>query len=222
MNKQMVVPRDIQEELAMSYDMYVKYLIQKYGPAEYDYFCTEQCKSKNKKISRTKEGLFCHHIDENKEILLSTPEVARIRPFAYQKADRLVYANYLEHLLLHIKIVEDDVENKGLGLGGVLMICGAINDYYRHGRADGWRKNAMAHLDEKQEDYIQAMLHFKDMVERDPVLKKLLPSPVLAQGWYGKINQKVHKELYGYAADWNVEWSNQDVLNYLEEQHKVG
>jgi hypothetical protein len=149
----------------MSYDDYVQHLLNKYGAAECDYFINETCKSKNKKISRSSEGLFCHHIDENKEILLSTPEVARNKPFAHQKADRLVYANYLEHLLLHIKIVEEDKEHNGLGLGGVLMISGTINDFYRHGKADGWRKIAMSHVDGKFDEYIAIMQYFQEFVK---------------------------------------------------------
>lgn len=206
--------------LDMSYDEYVDYLLQKYGPSQYDYFCNESCKSKNSKISRSKEGLFCHHIDENKEILLSTPEVARIRSFAYQKADRLVYANYLEHLLLHVKIVEEDNEKRGLGLGGVIMISSAINDYFRHGKADGWKRNAMAHVKENYHAYIAIMKHFKEFVDSDSQLKTLLASPVMAQGWYGRINTKVHQDLYGNLPPWEIKWSNSDLLEYLEKQHQ--
>ena len=207
-------------ELLMSYDRYVAHLLNKYGAAKYDYFCNESCKSKNSKISRTQEGLFCHHIDENKEILLSTPEIARQRPFEYQKANRLVYANYLEHLLLHIKIVEGDKENRGVGLGGVIMISGAINDYFRHKRADGWRKYAMAHVKNRYDDYIAILHYFQNIAVGDKTLKRLLPAPILAQGWYGRINQKVHKDLYGHYAKGDIEWSNADLLAYLEEQHK--
>lgn len=211
---------DINDALFMSYDEYVDYLIGKYGPAKYDYFCNEMCKSKNSKNSRSGEGLFCHHIDENKEILLSTPEIARVRPFEYQKADRLVYANYLEHLLLHVKIVKEDVEQKGLGLGGVIMISSAINDYFRHGRADGWKKHAMAHVKGNYDDYIIIMKHFKEFVDRDKNLKILLASPVLAQGWYGRINYKVHRDLYGHSPSKEIEWSNANLLEYLEKQHQ--
>ena len=210
----------LNQELLLSYDEYVKYLLDKYGPAQYDYFCNKSCKSKNSKISRSQEGLFCHHIDENKEILLSTPEVARQRPFEYQKAERLVYANYLEHLLLHIKIVEEDNEGRGLGLGGVIMISGAINDYFRHHKADGWRKYAMEHVKGRYNDYISILEYFQNIISENQKLKHLLPAPILAQGWYGRVNQKVHKDLYGCYATGEIVWSNADLLAYLEEQHK--
>jgi hypothetical protein len=205
----------------MPYDEYVNYLLKKYGPAKYDYFCNEKCKSKNSKNSRSSEGLFCHHIDENKEILLSTPEIARSRSFAYQKSNRLVYANYMEHLLLHIKIVQEDTEQEGLGLGGVIMISSAINDYFRHGRADGWKGHAMVHVKENYNDYIIIMKHFKDFADRDKNLKVLLASPVLAQGWYGRINYKVHRDLYSHSPDKEVHWSNSNLLKYFENQHKT-
>lgn len=73
--------------------------------------------------------MFCHHIDENKAIKLSKPEFA-INPFAYQKADRLVYCDILEHLILHIKIYEE-TKNTCLGIAGAIaFICPEINDYY--------------------------------------------------------------------------------------------
>ena len=50
--------------------------IQEYGKAKGDYFLTETCASKNKKITRTSEGLYCHHIDEDKAIMLSTDKFA--------------------------------------------------------------------------------------------------------------------------------------------------
>lgn len=210
----------LNQELLMSYDAYVAHLLNKYGAAQYDYFCNESCRSKNSKNSRSAEGLFCHHIAENKEILLSTPEVARTHPFEYQKAHNLVYANYMEHLLLHIKIVEEDVAKSGLGLGGVLMISGAMNDYYRHKLADGWRKFAMDHIKYRYADYVLIMKYFKAIVEADDVLCKLLPMPVLAQGWYGKINYKFHYDLYGQKPEKTIVWSNADVLAYLEELHQ--
>ena len=95
---------EIQSQLKMTYSELVDYLLKKYGPAKCDYFRTEACKSKNPKVSRTSEGLYCHHIDEDKAIMLCNDKFAANNPFEYQKAERLVYCNALEHLILHIKI----------------------------------------------------------------------------------------------------------------------
>ena len=72
---------EIKEELAMTYNELVEYLLNKYGSAKYDYFCNESCKSKNTKVSRTSEGLFCHHIDEDKAIMLSNDKIAVNNPW---------------------------------------------------------------------------------------------------------------------------------------------
>ena len=50
----------------MDYDQLVQYLLNKYGGAKCDYFTKTNCKNRSKLISRTEEGLICHHIDENK------------------------------------------------------------------------------------------------------------------------------------------------------------
>ena len=118
-----------------SYADIVDFLLLHHGPAQGDYFVNETCKTKNKKISRTSEGLFCHHIDEDKAIMLSNEAFASKNPFTYQKAERLVYCNYLEHLLLHIKIAEEprtelSNSNEVQGIGGAILITNAINDIF--------------------------------------------------------------------------------------------
>ena len=92
----------------MSYDDYVQYLLKKYGPATKDYYYINKNGNLSKnKITRTSEGLECHHIDEDKYILLATLEEAK-RHFETQKANRLCYADKIEHLLLHIKITTEN------------------------------------------------------------------------------------------------------------------
>ena len=76
---------EIKRQLDMTYSELVEYLLKKYGSAKYDYFCTESCKSKNSKVSRTSEGLYCHHIDEDKAIMLSNDKFAPNNPFEYHK-----------------------------------------------------------------------------------------------------------------------------------------
>jgi len=95
---------EIVKEMSMPYETLVEYLLVKYGGAIGDYFSTPECKTKNKKAVRTAEGLYCHHIDEDKGGNLSNPCSARRQPFEWQKKERLVYCNLLEHLILHIKI----------------------------------------------------------------------------------------------------------------------
>lgn len=98
---------EILTEMEMNYETLVGYLKAKYGVAQCDYFTNATCNTKSKRITRTKEGLFCHHIDEDKGCNLGDSNFAREQPYEYQKAERLVYCNYLEHLLLHIRIGKD-------------------------------------------------------------------------------------------------------------------
>ena len=99
--------KELKYEKSLSYEQLIRYLLEKYGAAEYDYFCNSDCKTKDKRVPRTKEGLICHHICEKYALRLSDYMCAIREPFEYQKAENLCYCNYLEHLLLHIKIAYD-------------------------------------------------------------------------------------------------------------------
>ena len=81
---------EIKEELAMSYQSLCDYLLQKYGCAKGNYFHTENCKSKRKDISRTSDGLICHHIREDRGGNLSETTSASLQPFEWQKKENLV------------------------------------------------------------------------------------------------------------------------------------
>lgn len=108
--------------LSKSYDEYCVYLLDKYGVAADDYFSKpsyERFKKgkikapSKKKISRTNEGLYIHHMDEDKQILIAEPK-AILKfdiPFSYQEKERLVYCNLIEHAILHVLIAVKDVEN---------------------------------------------------------------------------------------------------------------
>ena len=122
-------------QLQMEYHELVEYLLKKYGVAKYDYFCTPECRSKNEKVRRIKEGLFCHHIDEDKCALLSKKEVAQKSSFEMQKAHRLVYCTYIEHLILHIKIFENYLIGKvqECGFGIAAFFIPGLNHFYETG-----------------------------------------------------------------------------------------
>lgn len=154
---------EINKELSMTYEGLTEYLIQKYGAVQYDYFCTSECRSKNKKVTRTSEGLYCHHIDEDKGDLLSHPKAAQRSPFDWQMKERLVYCNALEHLILHIKIAvlrQKKKLIKPLDIDaflrpGIHLICGEINDMFlNEGTKIIWKKRCFEEIKENYEDYI--------------------------------------------------------------------
>ncbi len=163
---------EILKELEMSYNELVEYLLKKYGAAQYDYFHNSNCKSKNKKTSRTKEGLFCHHIDEDKACALCHPEAARLYPFSYQQAERLVYCNYLEHLMMHIQIGKDKYWNDYTELKnpkefsyfitpGVKWISEEINDLFdKNGSTIEWRNRCFEEIKDNFEDYVYILRTF--------------------------------------------------------------
>ncbi len=193
---------EIKNQLKMTYDELVDYLLKKYGPAQYDYFCNESCKSKNSKVSRTNEGLYCHHIDENKAILLSNDKFAVNNPFEYQKANRLVYCNVLEHLILHIKIVEEpknenanQMEIQGIG-GAVCFICPQINDYFNgYEFKQQYLINIFNLIENNFNDYIDILKYFLDVVEKNPIYKLIVTKERLSVGWDQQIVRKVYNQL---------------------------
>ncbi|WP_202983276.1 hypothetical protein [Macrococcoides canis] len=124
----------------LSYKDFVLKLQLKYGRAEYDYFkeksykrfLNNEIKSITKdKYTRTKEGLYCHHIDEDKfENLSNFSYIKHYKyPFKYQKKERLVYCNLVEHLILHILIARETLGKNGL-TGYIVFLKPNIIDWY--------------------------------------------------------------------------------------------
>lgn len=166
-------------EMEMDYKALVEYLLKKHGAAKWDYFTDETCKTRSKRISRTKEGLFCHHIDEDKGYNLGDSNYAREQPYEYQKAERLVYCNYLEHLLLHICIGKDKYwkEHESFTfpkefmcfiVPGITYICSEINDLFeKKGSSVEWRNRCFKEIECNLDDYIYVLKSFVDyMIEQ--------------------------------------------------------
>ena len=183
--------------LKTNYQDIVSALLKKYGSAKHNYFKDTACKIKNPLVTRTNEGLFCHHIDEDKAIMLCNDKFAVNNPFEYQKADRLVYCNLLEHLLLHVKIAEnpspDANENELPGIGGAInFICKDLNDIYSGKKfSDEWRKNVADKVKDNFDDYIIILRYLWNIVEKNPVYKAIITKEMLCVGWDGKVVKEV-------------------------------
>lgn len=126
--------------MTMTYDEAVAILQGKYGLAKDDYYRDKSYKRFLKKeiksitrgeYSRTFEGLYCHHIDENKFINLSNKEVILRNkfPFDLQKKERLVYCDLFEHLILHALIAKETDGKFGID-GYDIYIYPMILDWY--------------------------------------------------------------------------------------------
>jgi len=193
---------EILNEMKMTYKELVAYLLNKYGSAKYDYFRTESCKSKNPKNSRGKEGLDCHHIDEDKAILLANPRHALKNPFAYQKADRLVYCNHLEHFLLHVKIVEEprnsqanERELPGIG-GAVNFLCPQLNDIYNgYVYTREWEIVGANLVKDNFDEYILILQHLWDIIQANEEYSKRISKHLLCIGYDREPIKKISKLL---------------------------
>ena len=194
--------KEITKELAFSYDELVAYLLDKYGPCEYDYFLKPNCKSRNKKVGRSNEGLVCHHIDEDKAIMLNNPIYAKNNPFDYQRASRIVYCNILEHLILHVKIVEEPrhplanlLELPGVG-GVVKYLCPQINDYYNgYNFKRQHEKNIMKIIANNFDDYIGVLKYLLKVTKGKAIYADKVTPERLSEGFDHQIVEKVYKEL---------------------------
>lgn len=155
---------EIYEEIKMSYDDLQAYLVRKYGPAKCDFFPNPECRKRSKRIARGNEGLFCHHMDEDKGGNLSNPLSAKLQPFDWQRKERLVYCNILEHLILHMKIAilrqkttlkrPEDIFSF-FTTGGIYWMCLQINDMFNGIGIDvAWREKVFEQIEENYDDYI--------------------------------------------------------------------
>ena len=99
--------------------------------------------------------------------------------YEYQKAERLVYCNYLEHLLLHIRIGKDKYwkEHESFTfpkefdyfiVPGITYICSEINDLFeKNGSAVEWRNRCFKEIEGNFDDYIYILKSFVEyMIER--------------------------------------------------------
>ena len=188
--------------LKMSYQQLVDYMLLKYGPVPGDYFLTESCKSKNITIPRIKEGLYCHHIDEDKAIMLSNTEFAIKHPFEYQKANRLIYCNIIEHLVIHIKIAEEHkgeitVNNELVGIGGAAqLICRQINDCYSDKVfVQDYMNIIRGQIADHFDEYIAILKYLWDLINNDHLYSLMYKKEDLCMSFDGAIVNRVYQAL---------------------------
>ncbi|MFN2926439.1 hypothetical protein ACKX2L_05890 [Lachnospiraceae bacterium YH-ros2228] len=150
----------------LTYLDYCNYLQKKYGVGLSDYFTPSF--SKNPKVSRTRDGLFAHHKMEDTMVLLSTPEIAKLCPFAWQTKENIVYCDYLEHLLLHVLICKypspHKVKNADVGIGGVIaFLVPELNDLYSGwNTTQAWRKTCHDKVRNEKDVYLSILKTFID------------------------------------------------------------
>ena len=185
-----------------NYVEYCDYLQGKYGVGLCDYMTKSW--NKNKKISRTKDGLYAHHKYEDHAILLSNPEYAKKNPYEWQLRENIVYCDLLEHLFLHILICENPSKNKNenekVGFGGVVnFIVPELNDVYSGWVSkQQWQLNCHDKIINDKNVYMELVKRFKELYDNNPfILKNLYRSWNEQFGiWSSKNNEDLYEEIY--------------------------
>lgn len=192
---------DIKRILNLSYEEYISELKEKYGLVPGNYFLNDTYRTKNTKITRGNEGLYIHHIDEDKAILLGNPEYAKKKAFHFQEADRLVYCNLLEHLILHIKIIEnphpDQYPNEDVGVGGVFgFMIPELNDIYSGITYHlEWKKRAIENIIDLKKEYLECIRYLMKLERKFPLSNYLTSFNYWIGNWELQNNQEIFKSI---------------------------
>lgn len=200
---------EIKKEIGMSYETLCDYLIGKYGPAKFNYFPNTECRSRDRRVTRTDDGLYCHHRREDFALELSNPRVAKKEPFEWQLKENLVYCNLIEHLILHIKI--SVLQSKtmlhkpsDIGIyfisGGIRLICSDIIGFFKTDLLSvAWKKRCFEEINDNYLDFLEIInamfLYIESHYDGDKEREKFLApgQKVLFSDASGKI-LKVSKD----------------------------
>ena len=187
----------------MTYLEYCDYLQEKYGIGRADYMTREF--NKNRKVTRTSDGLIAHHKAEDKMILLSTKDVAKTCPYEWQKKENIVYCDYLEHLLLHVLICKYPSRDKhplaDVGIGGVIsFIVPELNDLYSGWVSkQAWRNNCHMIVTGDKEVYLHILKMFIAYLQEERGFedKEILHTSFndIFGGWSREQNMKLYAEI---------------------------
>ena len=164
---------EIRKQLEMTLQEQYQYLKQKYGRMSENYYMDVNCTRKSTKNGRGMEGLFVHHdyeYDPANPLVnnLSQPEMARQFDYKYQRAENLTYCNYLEHLIIHIKINLLRKEQLGhyINDGLVNFMIPELNDWYKYLiDLKPWQEVAFGLIEENYSDYCDLVEYWLNKLE---------------------------------------------------------
>lgn len=186
----------------LNYLQYCDYLQSKYGVGISDYFTPNW--NKNRKVTRTNEGLVTHHKYEDHAIMLADPQFAMQNPYEWQLKQNLIYADYLEHLFLHILICEnpspDKNKNEVVGIGGVInFIVPELNDFFSGFKTKQvWREVCFNRVADDKDVYLILLKRFKTNCYNYPFYTKDCLFTSFNEHfnlWSKKNNQKLFDEI---------------------------
>ena len=186
----------------LNYLEFVSYLINKHGAVKYNYMTKSW--NKNSNCTGTKNGLLVHHVFEDHAIMLSNKTHAMNNPYEWQKAENLVFCDYLEHLYLHILICESPSiernKNEAVGIGGVInFLAPELNDIYSGRKPNVARKqNCVNKVMDDKEVYLVLIKRFLTNCSDNPYFEEecLYSSFNEQYGlWSKKQNKKIFEEI---------------------------
>lgn len=201
----------------MTYDEYVDFLKFKYSKVPGDYYLNENCSIENPNIKRSGDALIIHHIDEDKIPGLSNMPLNRMRyiSYDYQRADRLVYCHYVEHTILHMKIIEKeltrDINERNstipVGILGFSKMVADINYRYTDGNGKQVRCPQQNTMDTYRHSFVGP---WTSRVAK--IIKYFIENIVIRndfQEWYGE---------WGNFEEWPGCWENLgDFLTFIHQ-----
>ena len=139
--------------------------------------------------------MIAHHRFEDHAIMLSEKRFAEKHPFEWQRAENLVYCDYLEHLLLHILICENPPKDVhpliagGVGIGGIInLIVPQLNDLFSgwcpNEQRNFWKQRCFERVKEQKEVYFVLLKRFKTTCKKNRFYTK----NCLCHGYNGEGN----------------------------------
>lgn len=199
--------------LSINYEEAVDRLLKKYGPAQDDYFressyqrfMNGEIKNITKgKFSRTSEGLYCHHMDENNWLKISDQSFVKEYkiPFDNQRKNRLVYCDLVEHTILHVLITKETFFEYGYA-GYEVFLKELMEEWYLDERIPNpeWMKKCY------MKSFLEPQKAFHVLKEMQKVLGEIYFDRLV--DYYDEIKKRKEKVL---------QWQEQREQRRLEER----
>lgn len=206
---------EYQKVKGLNYLDYCDYLQGKYGIGRADYMTKSF--SKNKKVSRAKEGLYAHHKMENEYPSLSEKTMAKRFPWECQAKENIVYCDALEHLYLHILITEISSANYhrqffGLSDAVHVMISNLFDVYSGYEAKVGWKRSCDDKVREDKDVFFELVKRTVEgnLRQGSFILDDMLFFPECdwanSKYWDKTKNAQVYEEVASYLSNtsWNV------------------
>lgn len=192
---QITEPRCIEDEIRMPYRDYVVYLRRKYGMPSVKFFYVDG--QKDMKVERLNEGLFLHHIAEEFRTTLedmTEPSFAMTKSHSIYTPENFIYGDFIEHLLLHIKISQGDISennDNGIDIIGAKKIWRKINKYWTTYTVPLKYRKAIERIEDKKMDYVKILRLLATLIKNNEEFADHCSLRDLAQDEMGVIHQEI-------------------------------